>query len=247
MLSIAILCYNAAMPDMIPELSFDSDSKESTNIIIADDHPLVRQALRSLLKSQSDFKVVGEASDGEEAVRLATQLVPDVMIMDITMPKMNGLVATRKIKTQCPSVKILVLTVHSDSEHILGILEAGAAGYLTKSVFGNEILSAVRSVMAGDSVLSNAVMQQILKIAFHQPDKTADVNIGESLTVRELEILKLAAMGMSNKDIAQKLNLSLQTVKGYSVSIFSKLRVGSRTEAVILGLRSGLLTLKDLE
>ena len=247
-LSIATLCYNAVMQNTNYPVSSDSDSKDVTTIMIADDHPLVRQALRGLLESQSDFKVIGEASDGEEAVTLVTEKMPDVVIMDITMPKMNGLAATRKIKQQCPDTRVLVLTVHSDNEHIMGILEAGAAGYLTKSVFGKEVLSAIRSVMAGDSVLSQSVLQQILQTAFQQPpDKSSNLSIGESLTTRELEILKLAARGMSNKDIAQKLNLSLQTVKGYSVSIFSKLRVGSRTEAVILGLRAGLLTLKDLE
>lgn len=246
-MSITTLCYNAVVQNMNTEITLNSDPEDITTILIADDHPLVRQALRGLLESQTDFKVVGEASDGEEAVNLAIGLVPDVVIMDITMPKMNGLIATRKIKTQCPDTRVLVLTVHSDNEHIMGILEAGAAGYLTKSVFGKEVLSAIRSVMAGDSVLSNPVLHQILKTVFQQPVKPADSSIGEILTTRELEILKLAARGLSNKDIAQELNLSLQTVKGYSVSIFSKLRVGSRTEAVILGLRSGLLALKDLD
>jgi two-component system, NarL family, response regulator LiaR len=247
-LSIAILCYNAVVQNPNVPVTYNTGSQDLTTIMIADDHPLVRQALRGLLESQSDFKVVGEASDGEEAVDLAARLEPDVVIMDITMPKMNGLIATRKIKQQRPDTRVLVLTVHSDNEHIMGILEAGAAGYLTKSVFGKEVLSAVRSVMAGDSVLSNAVLHQLIKTVFQQqPDKTVDSSVGEILTSRELEILKLAARGLSNKDIAQKLNLSLQTVKGYSVSIFSKLRVGSRTEAVIFGLRSGLLTLKDLD
>jgi DNA-binding NarL/FixJ family response regulator len=187
-LSIAIVCYNAGVQNMNAELSFNSDSKDVTTIMIADDHPLVRQALRGLIETQSDFKVVGEASDGEEAVSLVTRLIPDVVIMDITMPKMNGLIATRKIKVQCPDTRVLVLTVHSDNEHIMGILEAGAAGYLTKSVFGKEVLSAIRSVMAGDSVLSNPVLQQLLKTVFQQPDKTADSSVGEILTTRELEI-----------------------------------------------------------
>jgi len=121
--------------------------------------------------------------------------------MDITMPKMNGLMATREIKEKCPEIKVLVLTVHSDNEHILGILDAGAAGYLTKSVFGKEVLSAIRSVMAGDSVLSDPVLQQILKTIFQQPGKNVDLNHGENLTSREMEILRLAAKGMSNKDI----------------------------------------------
>ncbi len=178
---------------------------------------------------------------------MADQLKPDLIIMDITMPKINGLVATRQIKSRFPDMKILVLTVHSDSEHILGIFEAGAGGYLTKSVFGNEVITAIRSVMAGDSVLSRQILKQILEINFQQIARPRESIISFNLTARELEIFKMAARGMSNKDIAQKLNLSLQTVKGYLVTIFSKLQVSSRTEAVILGLRSGMLTLKDLE
>jgi two-component system, NarL family, response regulator LiaR len=230
-----------------PETSINEDPKITTTILVADDHPLVRQALVTLLGSQPDFKVVGEASDGEEAVRMAEQFKPDIVIMDITMPKLNGLVATRQIKSRFPDIKVLVLTVHSDSEHILGIFEAGASGYLTKSVFGNEVITGIRSVMAGDSVLSRPILKQILEINFppvSKPKELANVSI---LTSRELEIFKMAARGMSNKDIAQKLSLSLQTVKGYLVTIFSKLQVSSRTEAVIMGLRNGTLSLKDLE
>jgi NarL family two-component system response regulator LiaR len=225
----------------------NAEPKTIINVILADDHPLVRQALQALFSSQSDFKILAEASDGEQAVRLAKELNPDVVIMDITMPKINGLEATRQIKQDCPHIKILVLTVHNDTEHILGILEAGAAGYLTKSVFGEEVVSAVRTIMAGESVLSTHVLQQILKNNTQFTSKPLIMNASEKLGMRELEILKLAAKGHSNKDIAQKLNLSLQTIKGYSVSIFSKLGVSSRTEAVVIGLRAGFLSLKDLE
>jgi two-component system, NarL family, response regulator LiaR len=235
------------MSDIPAETANNDEAQRETTILIADDHPLVRQALVSLLGTQPDFKVVGQASDGEEAVHLANQHQPDIVIMDITMPKINGLAATRQIKSRFPDMNILVLTVHSDSEHILGIFEAGASGYLTKSVFGNEVISAIRSVMAGDSVLSRQILKQILQINFQQVAKPREAGPGFNLTSRELEIFKMAARGMSNKDIAQKLSLSLQTVKGYLVSIFSKLRVSSRTEAVILALRSGILALKDLE
>jgi two-component system, NarL family, response regulator LiaR len=235
------------MPDTEVGVSLEYPSKEMTTVMIAEDHSLVREALRTLLSGQKDLKVVGEAGDGEEAVRLATQLRPDIIIMDISMPKLNGLLATRQIKAQFPNIKILVLTVHSDSEHVMGIFEAGASGYLTKSVFGNEVITAIRSVMAGDSVLSKTILKQILGINFQQFKKPVDLMVGDNLTSRETEILKLAARGMSNKDIALKLNLSLQTIKGYLVTIFSKLRVSSRTEAVIIGLRAGILTIRDLE
>jgi len=217
-------------------------------IMLADDHPLLRQALRNVLETQTDFRIIAEASDGEEAVRLAVELVPNVVIMDIGMPRLNGLEATRQIKAKCPGIAILVLTVHDDSEHILSILEAGAAGYLTKSVFGEEVIHAVRGVVAGEAVLSASVSQQIIKYALrHVVTKRLPLDTVERITARELGILRLAAMGMSNKDIAQKLNLSERTVKGYLAEIFSKLNVGSRTEAVITALRAGALTLDDLK
>jgi two-component system, NarL family, response regulator LiaR len=235
------------MPNQPADNSLKNEPENETTIVIADDHPLVRQALVTLLGSQRDFRVVGEASDGEEAIQMVNRLNPNIVIMDITMPKINGLAATRQIKSRLPDIKVLVLTVHSDSEHILGIFEAGADGYLTKSVFGNEVVTAIRSVMAGDNVLSKQILKQILEINPQQTSKPRELAPGFTLTSRELEIFKMAARGMSNKDIAQKLNLSLQTVKGYLVSIFSKLNVNSRTEAVILGLRTGMLTLNDLE
>jgi len=214
--------------------------------MLADDHPLLRQALRSVLEKKPDFEIVAEASDGEEAVRLAVELVPNVVIMDISMPKLNGLEATRQIKAKCPNIAILVLTVHDDSEHILSILEAGAAGYLTKSVFGDEVIHAVRGVVAGETVLSPSISRQIIKHALRHITKPLPLDGVEKITGRELEILRLAATGMSNKDLAQKLDLSEATVKGYLAGIFSKLNVSSRTEAVITALRAGFFTLDDL-
>lgn len=216
-------------------------------ILIADDHPLLRQALRIVLEKQTDFKVVAEAGDGEEAIELVEKLDPDVAIMDIGMPVLNGIEATRQIKAKCPHTAILVLTVHNDCEHILGILDAGADGYLIKSVFGVEVINAVRAVVTGETILSSQVFQQILKHAMHYPAKPVVINTGQKLSVREMEILKLAAKGMNNKDIALELGLNLRSVKGYLVNLFTKLNVSSRTEAVITGLRIGLIALSDLE
>ena len=229
--------------------SFDKiqDTPDRITVMLADDHPLLRQALRAVLEKQPDFEIIAEVGDGEEAVRLATKLVPDVVIMDISMPKLNGLEATRQIKTECPDVAVLVLTVHDDSEHVLGILEAGAAGYLTKGVFGNEVIHAVRGIVAGETVLSATISQQVIKHALRHATKPIPLGAGEKMTPRELEILKMAAQGMSNKEIAQQLDLSLRTVKGYLAEIFSKLNVGSRTEAVITALRAGILTMDDIK
>ena len=218
-----------------------------TAILLVDDHPLLRQALRDLLEKEGDFEIVAEAGDGEEAVRLATKLVPDVVIMDIGMPKLNGLEATQRIKAACPNTAVLVLTVHSDDQYILGILQAGAAGYLVKSVFGDEVVQAIRAVVTGDMVLSPPIAQRLLKHAARYPTRPVLLEAGEKLSTRELEILKLTALGMANKDIALALGLTLRTVKGYLADIFSKLRVGSRTEAVITGLRAGFLSLDDLQ
>ena len=212
--------------------------------MLADDHPLVRKALRDVLEKQADFEIVAEAGDGEEAIKIATELVPDVVLMDITMPKLNGIEATRQIKAKCPNIAVLVLTVHDDSEHILGILEAGAGGYLTKRVFGEEVIHAIHSVVAGETVLSAEIFQQILKHAMRYATKPITIAVGEKLTVREIEILNWAAKGKSNKDIAAELNLSQATIKSYLSDIFAKLEVASRTEAVIIGLRAGILTLE---
>lgn len=235
------------MSEVTSESTPSTTQPKKITILLADDHPLLRKALRDLLEQQEDFEIVAEAGDGKEAVRLAIELVPDIIIMDIGMPELNGLEATRQIKAECPNIAILALTIHSDSEHILGILEAGAAGYLTKSVFSDEVVAAIRSVVAGETVIANPVFQQILKHALRYVTKPLGLGAGEKLTARELEILKLAARGMSNKAIAMELKLSLRTIKGYLVEIFSKLKVGSRTEAVITGLRAGFLNLKDLE
>ena len=235
------------MKDGSADIEAVETQKEVVRILIADDHPLMREALINFLEKQPDFKVIAAAKDGEEALSLVTELIPDVVIMDISMPVMNGLEATRQIKAKYPQIAVLVLTVHTDSEHVLGILEAGAAGYLTKSVFGDEIITAIRSVIAGEAVLTPSILQQIVKIVPRKLNKTVALDVRQMLSARELEILRLAANGMSNKDIALKLNLSIRTIKSYLASIFSKLGVGSRTEAVMAGLKAGLLTLSDIE
>jgi DNA-binding NarL/FixJ family response regulator len=216
-------------------------------ILIADDHPLIRKALRNDLEKQADFELVGEASDGEEAVKLATQLVPNVVIMDITMPKLNGLEAIEQIKMNCPQIAILALTIHTDHEHILGILKAGAAGYLTKSVFGEDVIQAIRAIISGEAVISGEVFQKIIEYAIVNKTKPMTLEYGEKLTVRELEVLQLAAIGMSNKDIAIKLNISIRTVKAHLAEIFDKMRVSSRTEAIFTALRAGLIRLENIQ
>jgi NarL family two-component system response regulator LiaR len=227
--------------------SNQTDQIRKTTILLADDHPLMRLALRTVLEKQTDFEVVGEAGNGEEAVQMSLEMDPDVVIMDISMPILNGLEATRQIKEKCPQIAVLILTVHNDSEHVMGVLEVGAAGYLTKDVFDQEIVHAIRGVTAGEAVLSPQILEKLMHKSLQQPSKSLRYDEREELSARELEVLKLAAKGLSNKDIAESLDLRLRTVKGYLVNIFSKLRVGSRTEAVVAGLKGGFLTLDDLK
>lgn len=220
--------------------------RKRTSIILADDHPIVRKALRNDLEKEADFVVLAEAGDGEEAIRLVSELTPDVVIMDIGMPKLNGIEATRQIKAAHPDTIVLVLTVYDDTEHILGILEAGADGYLTKNILVEDIIKSIRSVVAGEAVLSPQVFQQVLKYALRHSTKPVRLDTGIKLTTRELEILRLIAKGISNKEIANEINISSRTVKSHMVDIFRKLNVSSRTEAVITSLRIGFINIRDI-
>ena len=217
---------------------------EKVSILLADDHPLIRFALRGLLVAYKDLEIIAEVDNGEDAVNKAVELAPDIVIMDITMPRLNGLEATRQIKKRRPGIAVLVLTIHSDSEHVLGILEAGASGYLTKSAFGDEIVSAIRGIKAGEMVISPGVFQEIMKRTIRFSGAASSPEL-EKLTTREMEILRTAALGKSNKDIAADLGISILTVKVHMSRIFAKLQVASRTEALIAAVRLGLIDVKD--
>jgi DNA-binding NarL/FixJ family response regulator len=212
-------------------------------VLIADDHALVREGTRELLARETDLDVVGEAADGAEAIELAGRLLPDVVVIDIGMPGINGVEATARIKAEHPEIGVLVLTVQDDEQYVYAILEAGAAGYLLKDIHGSQLVEAVRSVRAGEGVLHPAIAKKILG-RFRRSD--GSVEEVRSLTDRELDVLRLAARGKSNKEIARELDLSARTVQVHLGRIFKKLRVASRTEAVIHGLRRGWFRLEDL-
>jgi NarL family two-component system response regulator LiaR len=215
-------------------------------ILLVDDHPLVRRALRDILEKEPDLQVVGEAGDGQQAINMTAEYRPDIVIMDISMPVMNGVEATKRIKASTPLTSVLILTVHTDVETIFSILQAGASGYLVKSIFGPEVVHTIRAVMDGDMVLSPEVSQEVVKYALQHGTKPVKPVPQERLSAKGLEVLTLAAKGLSNKEIGAKLGVTEATVKAYFVDVFQKLNVRSRTEAIFVSLKSGLLTLDDL-
>jgi two-component system, NarL family, response regulator LiaR len=217
-----------------------------TRVMIADDHAVLREGMRRLLEQEKDIEVVGEASDGEEAVRLVDEQKPDVVLMDIVMPKLTGVEATKLIKKANPATAILILTAYSDIRYILGLLEAGASGYLLKSARSDEIVGAIRAVKSGESVLDSMATRKLLERVVNLSKETPEDKSRGQLSPREIEILRLAARGMSNRDIAEKLELSMRTVKAHLSNIFNKMRCSSRTEAIVKGFREGYVTLDDV-
>lgn len=215
-------------------------------VILADDHALFREGTRNLIEQEEDIEVVGEASDGAEAVTLVSELKPDVALVDIAMPKVNGIEATKQIKEKNPATAVLILTAYDNDQYIVALLEAGAAGYLLKNVSGKELISAIRSVHAGESVLHPVIARKVFgRLAGARSEQVKPAGEQE-LSEREIEVLKLAAGGMSNQDIAEKLFLSRRTVQSHLSNIFRKMDVGSRTEAILQALRTGLVTLDDI-
>jgi DNA-binding NarL/FixJ family response regulator len=215
-------------------------------VLLADDHAVLREGMRNLLEREKDLEVVGEASDGEEAIELVSKLKPAVVLMDIVMPKLSGIEATRQIKQLSPATIVLILTAYSDIHYILGLLEAGASGYLIKSARGNEIIGAIRAVCSGESVLDPVVTRKLLERVVGTATVADNAKARGTLSQREVEILRLASKGMSNKDIANVLFLSVRTVKAHLTNIFNKMGVGCRTDAIVKGLREGYINLRDI-
>ncbi len=183
---------------------------------------------------------------GEEAVQLVTDLKPDVVVMDIAMPRLNGIEATRQIKVINPRTGVLILSAYDDDEYVFALLKAGAAGYLLKSVSGDELVRAVKAIHNGEPVLDPGIAKKVMNYFKFQNKIPAVREDSEHLSNRELDIIKLAAKGLTNKDIADKLHLSYRTVEGHMRDVFNKLGVGSRTEAVLFGLKKGWFTLEEL-
>lgn len=204
-------------------------------VLLADDHAVLREATAELVDHQPDMDVVGQAGTGEETIAQAKALRPDVVVMDIAMPRHNGLEATKRIVAECPDTKVLVLTAHEDAGHIIPLLEAGALGYLPKTVGLNELLDAIRVTNRGESVLPSAVASVVVQHLARKQDRVPEAD----LTEREIEVLCLLAQGLTNRQIAHELDLSTRTVEAHLTHIYTKLDVSSRIEAALVAQRRG--------
>ncbi len=211
-------------------------------IILADDHAVMRRGLRLVLEEHKDFQVIGEASDGREAVALVEELKPDLVVLDITMPNMNGIEAARQISEKQAGVSIVVLSMHSDESYVLRALKAGARGYLLKESAESDFFLAIRSVSAGKAFFSPAVSRLLVEDYVRQLQDKDIEDSYELLTQRERELLQLIAEGKSNKDVANMLNLSLYTVETHRGNLMEKLNLHSVPELILYAVRKGVIS-----
>jgi DNA-binding NarL/FixJ family response regulator len=216
---------------------------EQIRVILADDHAVVRQGIRRFLEEDGDVDVVAEASDGAEAVRLVEEHRPDVAVLDIRMPEVTGVEATRRIKARFPDTRVLVLTAYDDDPYVFALLEAGADGYVLKTASADQLVDAVHTVHRGESALSPEVASKVVQQATGRRPASAADQI-EPLTPREIDVLRLVAKGMTNREVGQELGISHRTVQGHLASIYDKLDANSRTEAVTEALKRGWIVIE---
>lgn len=218
-------------------------SETKIKILIVDDHAVVRKGIRALLATEDDLEVIGEAVDGEQAVALYGQLNPDLLLLDLIMPKVNGIEVIKKIKEDHPGAKILVLTSFAADDQVFPAIKAGALGYLLKDTDPDDLISAIRQVYQGESSLSPTVARKVLEEVFHPAEKPLSP---DPLTKREVEVLQVLAKGKSNRDIAKELSISETTVRTHVSNILGKLHLASRTEAALYALKEGVANLEDV-
>ena len=212
---------------------------EKIKVLIVDDHAIMRDGIRALLSIHNDIEAIGEASEGKEAIEKVRELVPDVVIMDIAMPGMDGMEATRRIVKEKPRVKVLVLTQHDNKEYVLSAIKSGATGYVPKRALGSELISAIRAVYRGDSVLYPSAAAALIE----DYRLRAEADPYDRLTAREREILKLIAEGHTSQKIADMLVISLKTVLGHRTKIMQKMDIHNRTELIKYAMRKGLISM----
>jgi len=224
------------------------------SVMIVDDHPLFRQGLRRVIEAEDDMEVIIEVGDGEEALRLAKKMVPDVIMMDVNIPTMNGLQVTRSLKANLPNIGVIMLTAYHDDEQIFHAIKAGAGAYYPKDVTPRKLIEAIRQVSEGnyvidDNVLAKSQVASWLLKQFEQISTfgSSPEDLFVPLSPREMEILQLIARGYSNKEIAHELGISRQTVKNHMTSILRKLSVNDRTQAALYALRRGWIRLQDTD
>lgn len=215
----------------------NSPSDRPIRVLIVDDHTILREGIRSLLERESDIEVVGEAADGEEAVAKAAELKPDVVLMDIGMPKMNGIEATRKIRLQHPNIKVLILSMHDDEEYVRPIMQAGASGFVLKRSATTDLVVALRAAFQGHTVLAPGLAE----VAFSEG--TLSKQDYDGLTERELEVLRLIAEGLTNQQIADRLVISIKTVQAHRANIMEKLGLHDAVELTKYAIRKGIISL----
>jgi DNA-binding NarL/FixJ family response regulator len=210
-------------------------------IVLADDHTILREGLRSLLTADPDFEIVGEARDGREAVRCVEKLGPDLLLMDLSMPRMSGMDAIREIKRRFPDTKIIALTVHKTEEYILTTLQAGADGYVLKDATHDELIMAIKNVMGGKSYLSPGVSEKVIEGYLEGKGNSRSVSSWETLSQREREVLKLIAEGYKNKEIAEDLCISLKTVEKHRANLMKKLDLHNAAALTVYAVDRGLV------
>lgn len=218
-------------------------------ILIADDHQLLREGIRNFLSLEPDFEIVGEAANGEEAITRTIELRPDVLLLDINMPKANGIEVASRLKESCPGVRILALTIHDDQNYMMNMIQSGAAGYLLKDVEPSMMVQAVRRVSAGESYVEPSLTKKLFQgITNHEEKKKTSpapgITEGERLSAREIEVLQLIGKGMSNAEIARSLYLSEKTVKNHLTNIFRKIDVTDRTQAVLYAIKHKIVNVE---
>jgi DNA-binding NarL/FixJ family response regulator len=213
------------------------------SVLLVDDHKIVREGTRQLLIQSEDIQVIGEAADGREALTLVEEHKPDVVVMDVRLPKLNGIEATRIITRQFPAIKVLILSAYDDDSYIFPLFDAGASGYLLKTASGKELEEAIRKVHQGEIMFSPHIGTKLVK-RFHKGQRYQQKGMSRGLTAREMDVLRAVANGAANKMIAGELGISVQTVQVHLRNIFSKLQVSSRSEAISLAIRYGWISLE---
>ncbi len=218
----------------------------TTKVLVVDDHPVVSEGILKILDSQEYLEVVGQASNGREAIRIAEETKPDLVIMDVMMPELDGIQTTKQLKEAFPSVAVLLLSAYSYESYLLAAIRAGAAGFLSKSARKPELIGAIKAIISGEQVFDQKTVHKILNDMVSTSDSDGKPRLIQ-LHDREMEVLRLTTKGLSNKEIARNLVISERTVQTHLTNIFRKLDVSSRTEAVLRALKQGLISLEDVE